>query len=294
MKVGIYGRAIDKRHYPFIETFIKKLNERGIDLIIHKPFYNYLKPKLSKNFKFSHSLFTRITKINQPDFLFSIGGDGTLLNTLGIVKNLPIPIVGINTGRLGFLSTIYEEEIDHAFSQIFDKKNYYIDERTILEATSNDQVFKKPSYALNEVVVHKKDSSAMITIKAYLDGNFLNTYWADGLIISTPTGSTAYSLSCNGPIVMPRSGNFIITPISPHNLNVRPLIIPDNSILKLTVEGRDSSFLASLDSRSKNIYPTTELTIQKARFSLKLLRLNDHNFFNTLRNKLMWGADIRN
>ena len=228
----------------------------------------------------------------RADFLISIGGDGTLLKAVTYVRELNIPIMGINTGRLGFISSISATQISDAINDIL-KKEYTINERTLLELNTSKNLFKDKNFALNEVAVSKKDTSSMIRIDAYIDDEFLNTYWADGLVISTPTGSTGYSLSCGGPIIMPGTNNIIITPNAPHNLNVRPIVINDNSVIKLKVEDRDQLALVSLDSRSRAFDSETELIIKKTDFKIKLIQPQNNSFTSTIRNKLMWGLDKR-
>lgn len=229
----------------------------------------------------------------KPDYFCSIGGDGTMLSTVTFVGKSGVPIIGVNTGRLGFLSGIAIDTIEESLDQILAGK-IEIDKRSMVMLETQNDLFGSQNFALNEISVHRKDTSAMITIHTFLNGEFMNSYWADGLIISTPTGSTAYSLSCGGPVVMPDSENFIVTPISPHNLNVRPMIISDKDILTLRVEGRNKQFLISLDSRSDSFEANIELTIRKAPFEVKLVRLKGDAFLTTLRQKLMWGIDKRN
>lgn len=228
------------------------------------------------------------------DYFFSIGGDGTFLDAVTLVQDSGVPIVGVNSGRLGFMADIARDEIPAAISNILEG-NYSIEERTLLKVqTESNGLFKDFNYGLNEFTVHKKDSASMITIHTYIDGEYLNSYWADGLIISTPTGSTAYSLSVGGPILIPNTQNFVISPISPHNLTVRPIVVPNYQEITLKVEGRSDSYLASLDSRSVSFEALNELKISKADFKIKVLKLKSHSFYSTLRNKLMWGVDKRN
>ena len=227
------------------------------------------------------------------DFLISIGGDGTLLKATTYVRNSNIPIMGVNTGRLGFISSISTDQIDAAITDLY-KENYKIDNRTLLEVNTSNELFGKQNFALNEVAVTKKDTSSMIKVDAYIDNEFLNSYWADGLIVSTPTGSTGYSLSCGGPIIMPHTGNIIITPIAQHNLNVRPIVVEDESTIKLKVVDRDDLALISLDSRSRAFESSVEIIIKKAGFKIKLINPNFNSFLSTVRNKLMWGIDKRN
>lgn len=275
-----------------MQRLITKLQEAGIHLSIHRHLHELAQGRIV--FQRDYSLFTDIQDLRfRPDFFCSVGGDGTMLNTVVISGNSGIPIMGINTGRLGFLSGISIDDIESALDRIL-SGDYEIEERMLLRLDTPTQLFGEKNFALNEVAIHRSDSSAMMTIHAYLNGKFMNSYWADGLIISTPTGSTAYSLSCGGPIVMPDSGNFIVTPISPHNLNVRPVIISDRDTISLRVEGRTRSFMVSLDSRPASFLKEEEITISREKFSVKLLRLPGNDFLQTLRTKLMWGLDSRN
>ncbi len=292
MKVAIYGRNFDKGFKEYVKKFFDILNSNKIEIVIYEKFYEFL----IKNIDLvpeSVSVFSKHHEIrNDVDLLFSIGGDGTILDAITVIRDSNIPIVGINTGKLGFLASIAKEEIESALNSIF-LKEYSIEERTLLKLESSSGLFKEFPYSLNEIAVQKVDS-AMITVHAYIDGEFLNSYWADGLLVSTPTGSTAYSLSVGGPIIIPQSGNFIISPISPHNLTVRPIVLPDTSKLQLKLEGRSLNYIASIDHRSIMIKNTEEITISKAEFKVKLLKLYNTSFYQTLRNKLMWGVDKRN
>jgi NAD+ kinase len=225
--------------------------------------------------------------------MISLGGDGTLLDTVTLVQDKKIPLLGINFGRLGFLASIGREELDSAVASLVNH-TFVKDERTLIHLDSNTPLFGSTPYGLNEFAIHKLDTSSMIKIHTYLNGEFLNTYWADGLIVATPTGSTGYSLSCNGPVVFPESGSFVITPVAPHNLNVRPLVVPDNNIISFEIEGRTDSFLCTLDSRKAIVHKDVQIAVKKEDFSINLLRLNETNFLQTLRNKLSWGLDRRN
>jgi NAD+ kinase len=225
--------------------------------------------------------------------MISLGGDGTLLDTVTMVRDNGIPILGINYGRLGFLANIGKEEIDAAMDAIANRK-YVIDKRSLIHLEANVPLFGKTPYGLNEFSIHKKDSSPMIKIHTYLNGEFLNTYWSDGLIVATPTGSTGYSLSCNGPVVFPDSQSFVITPVAPHNLNIRPIIVPDNTIISFELEGRTDGFLITLDSRREIISKEVQLAVKKENFDIKLIRMNENHFLQTLRSKLSWGLDKRN
>lgn len=292
MKVAIYARSTNDNLSEHIQLLFHKLNEHKAVMFLYEPFYNFIKQKLTiagniKTFKTHNDIAGKV------DYMFSLGGDGTFLETISYVRNSEIPILGINTGRLGFLANVAKTEINAAIDLLVQKK-YSIEKRALLCVSKPDNLFGEVNYGLNELTILKKDSSAMVTIHTYINGDYLNSYFADGLIIATPTGSTAYSLSCGGPLVMPGSQNFVITPIAPHNLNVRPLVISDNNIITLKVEGRSPNYLVSLDSRSETIDASIELTIKKADFHIHLVKLENQNFFNTIRNKLLWGLDKRN
>lgn len=293
MKIALYGQTISPDFFEELSCLFFLLKEKQIECFVYRPFLEYLQkdcginPEVTGTFENGDDLSEDIA------YLISLGGDGTFLKSFLVAKNGSIPLVGINSGRLGFLSDISREEIDSAINDILDG-NILIDERTALEleiVSENKSVFL---YALNEITVTKLDSSSMINIHTYINNEFLNTYWADGLIVATPTGSTAYSLSVGGPILTPDSENFVISPIAPHNLTVRPMVVPDHHSITLQVEGRGLHFLASIDSISETIYFNEFLKIRKAPFKVKTIRLKGHSFFTTLRNKLMWGADKRN
>jgi len=291
MTIAIFGSPYPEHFSKYIQHLIKKLETEHINLIIEEEFSVFLE----NNIRFNKSISTfnsYATLKNKANFLLSIGGDGTLLKAVTYVRESEIPIMGINTGRLGFISSISADQIDDAITDIL-KGNYKINERTLLELSSDKKLFKEKNFALNEVAVSKKDTSSMIRIDAYVDDEFLNTYWADGLVVSTPTGSTGYSLSCGGPIIMPGTNNIIITPNAPHNLNVRPIVIDDNSVVKLKVEDRDQLALVSLDSRSRAFDSETELIIKKANFKVRLIQPQNNSLIKTIRHKLMWGLDKR-
>ena len=292
MKVAIYGRSTSDNTSEYIQLLFHKLNEYKTEILIYEPFYKFLKQKIqiTGNIKTFNSHTDLIGKV---ETMLSLGGDGTFLETLSFVRNSEIPVLGINTGRLGFLANVAKSEINIAIEALAEKR-YTIEKRSMLSISAPSDIFGEVNYGLNEITVLKKDTSAMITIHAYINGDYLNSYFADGLIIATPTGSTAYSLSCGGPLVMPGSENFVITPIAPHNLNVRPLVISDNNIITLKVDARSPNYLVTLDSRSEVLESSTELTIKKADFSANLIKLENQNFFTTIRNKLLWGLDKRN
>ena len=292
MKVAIFGRIIENGFKKYVKELLAILNLNNIEFVIDKKFLEFLGNDLQFDIE-KISVFESYDDIkNKVDLIFSIGGDGTILETVTIVKDSNIPIVGINTGKLGFLANIAKEEIGKAITAIL-AKEYSIDERTLLKIETKSKLFSDFPYSLNEIAIQKKDST-MVTVHVFINDEFLNTYWADGLIISTPTGSTAYSLSSGGPIIIPHSGNFIITPISAHNLTVRPIVIPDTCLIKLKVETRSMNSLVSLDHRYAIIDNTEEILISKAYFKIKLLKLNTTDYYSTLRNKLMWGVDKRN
>ena len=292
MAVAVYGRKFNDNFAPYIQKFFDKLNTLKVDLLIYEPFLDYLKSRVKIESKVTP--FTKHHEIvSKADFLFSIGGDGTFLDSTTFIRDSNIPIIGINTGRLGFLSGVSINEIESALDDIFAGK-FSLDQRSLLKVETKNNLFGANNFALNELTIHKKDSSSMVTINAFMDGDFLNSYWADGLIVATPTGSTAYALSCGGPIILPGSNNFEITPIAPHNLNVRPIVIPDDKVLTLKIEGRSQDFLVSLDSRSETIDSSIELKISKNNFTINLARLDNENILNTIREKLNWGLDQRN
>jgi NAD+ kinase len=291
MTIAIFGSPYPEHFSKYIQHLIKKLEAEHVNLIIEEDFSIFLKNNI--RFNNSNSTFNSYDTLkNNADFLFSIGGDGTLLKAVTYVRDSGIPILGINTGRLGFISSVSADQIDEAITDVL-KGNYKINERTLLELSTSKKLFKDKNFALNEVAVSKKDTSSMIRIDAYVDDEFLNTYWADGLVVSTPTGSTGYSLSCGGPIIMPGTNNIIITPNAPHNLNVRPIVIDGNSVVKLKVEDREQLALVSLDSRSRAFDAETELIIKKASFKTKLVQPQNNSFISTIRHKLMWGLDKR-
>tara|TARA_B100001287_G_scaffold109076_1_gene91939 strand:- start:4962 stop:5843 length:882 start_codon:yes stop_codon:yes gene_type:complete len=291
-KIGIYGKSIPKENYKFINNLVDCIRTEINPKI-------YLHSKLDKIPDLfvvgKDATFDGYDLINlNVDLLISFGGDGTLLDTVTMIKDSNIPILGINAGRLGFLANITQEDIRSAVRAIKEKK-YRIDKRTLVEIKNfHDLNVTNCNFALNEITVHKKDSSSMLKIHTYVDNEFLNTYWSDGLIISTPTGSTAYSLSCGGPILSPGSDNFIINPISPHNLNLRPLVVSDNVEIKLATESREGQFLLTMDSRSITVENNVPIILKKSNFNIKLVELPDQNFFRTIRNKLFWGKDSRN
>lgn len=292
MKIALYGRLLHTGDTGYVQQLLDCLLKRGIEVLVYDSFYAHLVQHVSIPKKLP-TFFSHGDIAGKVDFVFSLGGDGTMLDALTLVRNSNIPIAGINTGRLGFLASIGKEEIVQAVDAL-EKGTYVLDKRILLRLESNKPLFEGVNFALNEFTIHNKESASMIAVHAYINGDYLNTYWADGLIVSTPTGSTAYSLSCGGPVVFPRSDNFVITPVAPHNLNVRPIVVPADSVISFEVEGRSNQFVCALDSRSAPIDSSFQLAVRKEDFMVSLVRLDTENFLTTLRNKLMWGVDKRN
>ncbi|MGH2643319.1 MAG: NAD kinase, partial [Chitinophagaceae bacterium] len=289
---ALYSRTASGVEASDVQHLLDELLHHQISAVIYKPFYQLIRAHLQLENELK--TFSSAEDLNSgTEFLISMGGDGTLLDTVCFAQDKGIPVIGINFGRLGFLASIGREDI-HGLAEALINRTFQIDQRTLVHLDSNIPLFGNLPYGLNEFAIHKKDSSAMIKIRAYLNGEFLNTYWADGLIVSTPTGSTGYSLSCGGPVVFPDSGSFVITPVAPHNLNVRPIVVPDHNIVSFEIEGRGEQFLCSLDSRIETVSRDVQLAIRKENFRFGLLRLHEGNFLTTLRNKLLWGIDKRN
>jgi NAD+ kinase len=293
MKIAVYGPLYNERSKSTIKILIEYLKNRNAVVFFEKDFYESVL-KISNIDIESFRCDTFKILDNSFDLLISIGGDGTILRAITYVKDLNIPIVGINTGRLGFLATIPMNTVEKALDEIFEG-NYRTSKRSLLAITvgEGEAVFDL-NFALNEITVSRKNTTSMISVETWLDDEYLTSYWADGLIVSTPTGSTGYSLSCGGPVIMPESDSFVLTPIAPHNLNARPLVISSNKIIKLKVSGREDEHLVSLDSRIKTLPNNTTITIQKAPFNMHMIELKDERFIETLRKKLLWGADQRN
>lgn len=291
MKIALHGKVFNKEVEPYIKKVLDFLLAADAELRISNLSINSFIDTFPECEKCSS--FDKITSSDDVDFLISLGGDGTLLEAVSMVGNAEIPILGINTGRLGFLATTPKEKIEQALTDLLNR-NYKIDARTLIKMESNRPIFQDIDFALNEFGILKTDSSSMITVHTYVDGDYLNSYWADGLIVATPTGSTGYSLSCGGPIVLPHSNNFIITPVSAHNLNVRPLIVSDQSEITFKIESRSNKFLVSLDSKSESVDNEVKLTVRKEDFQAKLVTFSYSNYFDTLRQKLNWGLDLRN
>lgn len=292
MKIAIYGRPFSSGFEKNITTLFVLLEKHGVEYFIHESFFEFLLKKEKLSLKKAGAFKTHDDIIGNADIMFSIGGDGTFLEAVSIVQDYGIPIVGINTGRLGFLADISPGHIEDSLSAILNG-HYTVEHRSLVELDLINSAWEGFTCALNEVSIQKRYST-MITIHTYLDDTYLNSYWADGLIVSTPTGSTAYSMSVGGPIMTPDSNNFIISPMAPHNLTIRPVIVPDHNLIRIEVESRDNSFLLTLDSRTEIIEGEVQLRLKRADFTIKTLRIKDATFYNTLRNKLMWGVDKRN
>lgn len=293
-KVGIYGQFYHENSEIYIQHILDALQKKDIEIVIEENFLTILQKQKEITQDFSQvKTFSELDR--SYDLFFSIGGDGTILKSVTFVRDLGIPIVGINTGRLGFLATIQKEKITENINQILEG-NYSISERSLLTiaTASASTIFDGLNFALNEVAINRKNTTSMIKVDTNVNGKFLNSYWSDGLIISTPTGSTGYSLSCGGPVIDPSTNSIVITPIAPHNLNARPLVLPDNCEISLKVSGRENFSLVSLDSRVVTLANETVLHIKKASFTIKLVQLHDDSFIKTLRHKLLWGEDKRN
>lgn len=294
MEIAIYGKAFHDSFKKVLNQVISALLDRKIKLVIHESLSNLIQSDLRADKSNAIRLFNAAEQLGEEvQFLVSIGGDGTFLETLQFIRYRNIPVIGVNSGRLGFLADISKDELVKSFEAILNHQ-YKLENRTLLQMFENEQEPEFPNYALNEICIHKLDNSAMITIQVYLGNEFLNSYWADGLIISTPTGSTAYNLSAGGPIVLPNSKSFILTPIAPHTLTVRPLVFPNQAELKIRVEGRSEEYLVSLDHKSYRMRMSQEITISKAPFEISLIKPENHSYLGTLRNKLAWGIDRRN
>lgn len=293
MKIAIYGRQFNNSVLPYVQQVFDCLAKYDIEPFVFEKYNQFIDGKIF--FPRKIHVFKDHAELLQSraEVMISLGGDGTMLDTVTLIRNSLIPVIGINFGRLGFLASINKDDIQSAINSLY-RKEYSLDSRALLAVESKHKLFGDENFALNDVTIHKRDTSAMMIIHAYLNGEFLNSYWADGLILATPTGSTAYSLSCGGPIIFPRSGNLVVTPISPHNLNVRPIVLSDSNELSFEIEGRSSKYLLTCDSRTEVIDTTIRVTVKKAAFNINLVRLNNENYLSTLRNKLLWGIDTRN
>lgn len=294
MKVGIYGQFYHAQSAKYIAELLDVLDEENVEIAIEEEFFNLIdeNKQIEKDF---HHIKTFRTLDKSFDIFISVGGDGTILKSVGFIRDLKIPVVGINTGRLGFLATVNKEEIRSTISKLMEDE-YSISERTLLNITTDpdNEDISENNFALNEIAVSRKNTTSMITIDTWLDDEYLTAYWADGLIVSTPTGSTGYSLSCGGPVITPSTKALVITPIAPHNLNARPLIIKDNTKITLKISGREDAYLVSMDSNIASLKNNTTVVIRKADFKLKMVEFTGDTFLKTLRKKLLWGEDKRN
>lgn len=291
MKIAILGKPFDEAVAPHLQSLLDELVTRGAEVLIEGSFRDYLASHL--RLPPDVSTFRRGDSLRGVQFVLSIGGDGTLLDTVTYVGALQLPILGINTGRLGFLAPINPDYIPQAIDALF-KGHFTLEDRSLLRVETDPDVFGALNFGLNEFSILKRDTSAMIVVHTYINGEYLNSYWADGLVVSTPTGSTGYSLSCGGPVMLPQTNNFIIAPVCPHNLNVRPLIVSDQSVISFEIEGRATSYLLALDSRSVPVEASVQMAVRRENFNARLVKLNHVNFLSTLRNKLNWGLDRRN
>lgn len=292
MRIALFGKEFTSDQLDYVRILIEALENKGCKLLIWEPFYDFMKDRIS--FRQEITLFhDHLNLKGQADLLFSVGGDGTMLHSVRLVRDSGIPIAGINLGRMGFLSSIPPGEIIAAVEDIMERR-FRIVKRTLISLLSPLTLFTDFNFAFNELSINKKENSSLVVVHVWVNDQLLHSYWADGLIVATPTGSTAYSLSCGGPILTPDSNNFVITPIAPHNLSVRPVVIPDSSLIRIRVDSRDRQALVGLDSQSAIITPENELVVGKAEFEINLVQRLNENFFSTIRAKLNWGSDIRN
>ncbi|MBP2832476.1 NAD kinase [Aquimarina sp. U1-2] len=294
MKIGIYGQFYHENSGTYIQQLLETLNNNDVEVVIEKNFLELI--NLHDQIDKTYSHFSTFEELDTTyDLFFSIGGDGTILRTITYVRDLGIPIAGINTGRLGFLATIQKEEIKESIYLILNKK-FHISPRSLvtIDTIPATQEFGVLNFAMNEIAVSRRNTTSMVTVHTSLNDEFLTSYWADGLIVATPTGSTGYSLSCGGPVMMPDAESMVLTPIAPHNLNARPLVIPDNQEIKLQISGREDSYLVSLDSRVHTLPNETTIHIKKAPFKINMVVLQNDSFLKTLRKKMLWGEDKRN
>jgi NAD+ kinase len=291
IRIGIHGKDLQNKSSRFLEKVLDYLKKKNVEIWVSAKFLKQFKSSRIHDYQLKS--FDQGDYLNQLDFFLSLGGDGTLLESVTYIGKSETPILGINTGRLGFLATISRDDVEKSFDELLNS-NFSIDSRSVLRLVSTPKLFGNLNFALNDFTIMKKDTSSMITVHVHIDGELLNSYWADGIIVSTPTGSTGYSLSCGGPLVHPKSESFVITAVSPHNLGTRPIVLADDAELSFHIEGRSKKYLVSLDSRFETVDESVKLRIKKEKFRVKLIRLSSQNYFNTLRQKLNWGIDVRN
>lgn len=293
MKVLIYSRVLKEEDQPYVLELLQELDKLSISISFYDTYHQEVSTIFPKYKDYPTVGFGSSPKKGDFDFVFSLGGDGTILHAITLVKGSEIPICGINLGRLGFMATIEKTRIKEAIQKLI-QKEYRTEARTMLSLKSSSDLFPQKSFALNDFTLHKRDTSSMMIVHTYVNDEFINSYWADGLVVSTPSGSTGYSLSCGGPIVFPESSNFVITPVAPHNLNVRPLVISDDNKISFKIEGRSKNYMCTLDSRSEIITAEEELIVTKCDFVANIVLLDDISFIQTIRKKLNWGLDSRN
>ncbi len=293
MQILIYGKQYKDKDQPYVQALLDALYAEGVTVYVYAPYLRDIEDKVQ--FPGPYAAFDdyRDFRVHRIDFVIVLGGDGTMLNAVTLIRDAGVPMLGINLGRMGFLSSIEKSHILESIQKL-KRGQYTLHDRAMLYLESHPELFGDIPFALNDCTLLKRDTSSMITIHTFLNGDYLNSYWADGIIIATPTGSTGYSLSCGGPVIFPDSGNFVITPVAPHNLNVRPIVISDTSVVSFEVEGRGENFICSLDSRFELIHAHQQLAVRKNDFPIKLVQLQDTTFLNTIREKLGWGEDIRN
>jgi NAD+ kinase len=292
MKIAVYGRQFnDQAVLPYIQQVFDSLSLHSVEVYVHHQLNNYLAGKIDT---IIYNVLNEGDKIKGLiDVFITLGGDGTLLDMVSVIRDSGVPVIGLNFGRLGFLASVNKSDIASAIHAVVNNQ-YTLDGRGLLTVESELNILGLDNFALNDITIHKRDDSAMITTNMFLDGEFLNSYWGDGIIIATATGSTAYSLSCGGPIIFPESNSIVVTPVAPHNLNVRPIVLPDSSVLSFEVESRSSNYILSCDSKTEIIDKPMRFKVQKAKFELNLIRLSNESYLSTLRNKLLWGLDARN
>lgn len=288
--IAIYGTHFNRDHISKIALILNKLENAGFGIT----FYEHLHDIINKSgLTIDYPTYSQVDQLTDADLFLSIGGDGTFLNASNFLNKTQIPIIGINLGRLGFLAGLSLDEID-TFTEQLTRNEYTVEKRSLIELDILNNPFGNKNFGLNEIAIHKKDTLSFLTIHAYINGDLLSTFWADGLLVATPTGSTAYSLSLGGPIITPNSKNFVITPIAPHTLTVRPIVVPDDSILEFKIESREGEFNVSIDSNCKTFKDKTILKLVKSNHELMYMKLKEQNFYEKLRKKLMWGSDVRN
>jgi len=290
-RIGIHGKDFQNKSSRFLEEVLDHLKKKQVEIWVSSKFLKQFKSSRIQDYQLR--AFDQGDHLHQLDCFLSLGGDGTLLESVTYIGKAETPILGINTGRLGFLATISREDVEKSIDELLNN-NFTIDSRSLLRLVSTPKLFGNLNFALNDFTIMKKDTSSMITVHVHVDGELLNSYWSDGIIVSTPTGSTGYSLSCGGPLVHPKSESFVITAVSPHNLGTRPIVLADDAELSFHIEGRSKKYLISLDSRFETVDESVKLKIKKEKFSVKLIQLSSQNYFNTLRQKLNWGIDVRN